>query len=142
LICSIHLLSYKAFCTVIFFLLTFLNSVGAMFLRVCPCAQDDDQNLANFSSPIVTIVDAAKSSRSRLSQGSSSLFHALSFCRHWNHNHRILNARAKRSRSNIPKSPFILGRHVVGQFIMECPRLLCLAFLPSRENSFATDQSY
>jgi hypothetical protein len=36
--CPIHLLSCSAFWTMMFFLLAFLNNVGAMFWRVCPCA--------------------------------------------------------------------------------------------------------
>jgi hypothetical protein len=108
---EIHLLSCKAFCTVICFLLVFLNKFGAKLLGDIPCTHDEVQNLAVLPSPIMTIVDAAKRSRSWLSHGRPSLFHALSFWRHWNHNHRSLSARAKRSKSKILSPPLIFGHN-------------------------------
>jgi hypothetical protein len=62
-----------------FFLLAFKNYIGAIVWGARPSIQDEVQNVANFPLPIVTTVDAANSSLSLLSQGSSNLFHGLSF---------------------------------------------------------------
>jgi hypothetical protein len=35
--------------------------------------------------------------------------------------HLNLSALAKRSRPKIPSPPFVFGRHVIGQFTIECP---------------------
>jgi hypothetical protein len=48
-------------------------------LVVDPCSQEELQNFAVFPSPIVMVVDAAKSSLSRASHGISNLFHAFPF---------------------------------------------------------------
>jgi hypothetical protein len=101
------------FCTVMFFLLDFVNKKGAMDFGSRPLIQLECHKLALSPFPIVTIVDELKRSRSVLSQGISKLAQGLSgdpFCQ----SHRNLKALANRSRSRMPKPPRSLGEEIVG----------------------------
>jgi hypothetical protein len=114
-ICEIHLFCPRAFITEAFFPFCFpKQGRGNVFGRL-QLIQPECQKLALSPLPTATIVEALKRSLSVLSQEMSNPVQGCSVCCHLVHNHRSLSARAKRSRSSIPKPPRSLGAHVVIQ---------------------------
>jgi hypothetical protein len=67
----------------------------------------------------------------------SSPAHGRWMCSHLNQSQRSLNARAKCSKSRMPRPPRSLGAQVVSQLTRQCPPLTFPVPLLSRGNSVA-----
>jgi hypothetical protein len=87
-----------------------------MCLGVCPLIQLECQKVVLSPLPTVITVDAWNSSLSVLSQGTTRPVHGRSTNFYRNHSQRNLKARAKRSKSKMPRPPRSLGAQVVVQF--------------------------
>lgn len=112
------------------FLLALANNKGARLSGAWPSTQLEFQNSALVPLPFLTTVEALNNAMSALSQGKSNPVQALSCCFQLNQSHWSRRARAKRSRSFIPKPPLALGMQVIAHLTRQCPAILLSGSLP------------
>jgi hypothetical protein len=113
----IQLLFRSSSWTDMFFLLTNnARCLGASLSSQLLC-----QKRAFSPLPIVTFVDASKSSRSRTLQGNSAPAQGLESSTQSCHNQRRRRALPNFSKSDIPSLPRSLGLNTVGQLTKQCP---------------------
>ena len=107
----------------LFLHLTNSNKLGARCFGASPSSQLSCQKRAFCPSPIVTVVDALKSARSRSLQGSSIPAQGLEVSTQSCHSHLKRNALLNLLRSGIPSPPRSFGLVTVGQLTRQCPPL-------------------
>ena len=105
----VHLSSFRASQTVVFFLHASLYKLGARSLGARPLILADSQNFASFPLPTVTYVLARKSCLPCSLQGTSVPTQGRSGSLHWYQSQRSLNALLKNSISITPIPPSRLG---------------------------------
>lgn len=133
---SIHLLSCRASATVLFFFLAWWKRLGAIAFKVELQAHGDSQKSAFLPSPIVTDVDAAKSSLSCSSQGVGMPIHGLSGEVHSYHSHRRRSALPILVRFETPRPSYFRGLQTRCQFTLHFPPLTSSP--PSQRNFLLT----